>query len=130
MRRPCALECSPLAIGALPPCTHPIRPPTPIHLQVEEKALEKEKDKQSVGRLEEVRRELGEVQDRLHPLQMRYRWGWVRDARCSVCGYKVAGLGRAGVQPAASCGCGPRSSLLTSPPPGPRRALLPSPRPL
>lgn len=44
-----------------------------IRLQVEEKALEKEKDKQSQERLGEVRRELGELQDRLKPLQMRYR---------------------------------------------------------
>jgi hypothetical protein len=42
--------------------------------QVEEKALEKEKDKQSQERLGEVRRELGELQDKLKPLQMRYRW--------------------------------------------------------
>ncbi|PRW56139.1 chaperone 1 [Chlorella sorokiniana] len=43
-----------------------------IRLQVEEKALEKEKDKQSKARLEEVQRELGELQDKLKPLQMRY----------------------------------------------------------
>ncbi|PSC72780.1 chaperone 1 [Micractinium conductrix] len=43
-----------------------------IRLQVEEKALEKEKDKQSVERLAEVQRELGELQDKLKPLQMRY----------------------------------------------------------
>ncbi|KAG7669284.1 hypothetical protein Ndes2526B_g05585 [Nannochloris sp. 'desiccata'] len=44
-----------------------------IRLQVEEKALEKEKDKQSVERLAEVRRELGELQDKLQPLVMRYQ---------------------------------------------------------
>ncbi|KAI3436547.1 hypothetical protein D9Q98_005963 [Chlorella vulgaris] len=44
-----------------------------IRLQVEEKALEKEKDKQSRERLADVRRELGEIQDQLKPLQMRYR---------------------------------------------------------
>jgi ATP-dependent Clp protease ATP-binding subunit ClpB len=43
-----------------------------IRLQVEEKALEKEKDKQSVERLVEVRRELGELQDQLQPLVLRY----------------------------------------------------------
>jgi len=42
---------------------------------VEEKALEKEKDKQSKERLSEVQRELSELQDKLKPLQMRYRWG-------------------------------------------------------
>lgn len=42
-------------------------------LQVEEKALEKEKDKQSKARLGEVQRELSELQDKLKPLQMRYR---------------------------------------------------------
>ena len=46
--------------------------------QVEEKALEKEKDKQSQERLGEVRRELGELQDKLKPLQMRYRCDAVR----------------------------------------------------
>lgn len=44
-----------------------------IRLQVEEKALEKEKDKQSVERLLEVRRELGELQDKLKSLVMRYQ---------------------------------------------------------
>ncbi|EFN58888.1 hypothetical protein CHLNCDRAFT_56016 [Chlorella variabilis] len=44
-----------------------------IRLQVEEKALEKEKDKQSRERLAEVQRELGELGDQLKPLQMRYR---------------------------------------------------------
>jgi ATP-dependent Clp protease ATP-binding subunit ClpB len=44
-----------------------------IRLQVEEKALEKEKDKQSVERLAEVRRERGELQDKLQPLVMRYQ---------------------------------------------------------
>jgi ATP-dependent Clp protease ATP-binding subunit ClpB len=44
-----------------------------IRLQVEEKALEKEKDKASRERLAEVRRELGELQDQLRPLQMRYK---------------------------------------------------------
>ncbi|KAL4457526.1 hypothetical protein ABPG75_012391 [Micractinium tetrahymenae] len=43
-----------------------------IRLQVEEKALEKEKDKQSKERLAEVQRELSELQDKLRPLQMRY----------------------------------------------------------
>ncbi|KAL4440691.1 hypothetical protein ABPG77_000400 [Micractinium sp. CCAP 211/92] len=43
-----------------------------IRLQVEEKALEKEKDKQSKERLGEVQRELSELQDKLKPLQMRY----------------------------------------------------------
>ena len=43
-----------------------------IRLQVEEKALEKEKDKASQDRLAEVRREMGEIQDNLKPLQMRY----------------------------------------------------------
>ena len=44
-----------------------------IRLQVEEKALQKEKDKQSVERLGEVRREMGELADKLKPLQMRYQ---------------------------------------------------------
>ena len=44
-----------------------------MRLQVEAKALEKEKDSQSKARLEEVRRELGELADQLKPLQMRYR---------------------------------------------------------
>lgn len=43
-----------------------------IRLQVEEKALEKEKDKHSKERLGEVQRELGELGDKLKPLQMRY----------------------------------------------------------
>ena len=43
-----------------------------IRLQVEEKALEKEKDKVSQERVAEVRREIGEIQDTLKPLQMRY----------------------------------------------------------
>lgn len=43
-----------------------------IRLQIEEKALEKEKDKVSVERLGEVRREMGALQDELRPLQMRY----------------------------------------------------------
>lgn len=45
----------------------------PPRVQVEEKALEKEKDKQSRERLAEVQRELGELGDQLKPLQMRYR---------------------------------------------------------
>ena len=44
-----------------------------MRLQVEAKALEKEKDSQSKARLEEVQRELGELADQLKPLQMRYR---------------------------------------------------------
>ena len=43
-----------------------------IRLQVEEKALEKEKDKQSLDRVEVVKKELGEIRDTLRPLQMRY----------------------------------------------------------
>jgi ATP-dependent Clp protease ATP-binding subunit ClpB len=43
-----------------------------IRLQVEEKALEKEKDKASKDRVEVVRKELGEIRDALRPLQMRY----------------------------------------------------------
>eukprot|EP00889_Picochlorum_renovo_P000174 jgi/Picre1/27204/NNA_000173.t1 len=43
-----------------------------IRLQVEEKALEKEKDKVSQERVAEVRKEIGEIQDALKPLQMRY----------------------------------------------------------
>ena len=53
----CSLSQTPCA-----PCT-----------QVEEKALEKEKDKASQERLGEVQREIGELQDELRPLQMRYR---------------------------------------------------------
>ena len=44
-----------------------------MRLQVEEKALGKEKDKQSLERMSEVRRELSELQDTLKPLQMRYQ---------------------------------------------------------
>lgn len=44
-----------------------------IRLQVEEKALEKEKDKQSKERLQEVRKQLSELQDQLSPLLMRYQ---------------------------------------------------------
>ena len=40
---------------------------------MEEKALEKEQDSQSVAQLEEVRREMGAVHDELSPLLMRYR---------------------------------------------------------
>jgi ATP-dependent Clp protease ATP-binding subunit ClpB len=43
-----------------------------IRLQVEEKALEKEKDKLSKTRLNEVRKELSDIQDSLKPLQIRY----------------------------------------------------------
>lgn len=43
-----------------------------IRLQVEEKALEKEKDKISQERVAEVRKEIGEIRDTLRPLQMRY----------------------------------------------------------
>ena len=43
-----------------------------IRLQVEEKALEKEKDKVSQERVAEVRKEIGEIRDALRPLQMRY----------------------------------------------------------
>lgn len=43
-----------------------------IRLQVEEKALEKEKDKVSQERVAEVRKEIGEIRDTLRPLQMRY----------------------------------------------------------
>jgi ATP-dependent Clp protease ATP-binding subunit ClpB len=43
-----------------------------IRLQVEEKALEKEKDKVSQERVAEVRKEMGEIRDTLRPLQMRY----------------------------------------------------------
>lgn len=44
-----------------------------IRLQVEEKALEKEKDKQSKERLQEVKKQLSELQDQLSPLLMRYQ---------------------------------------------------------
>ncbi|WPT13761.1 Chaperone protein ClpB1 [Picochlorum sp. SENEW3] len=44
-----------------------------IRLQVEEKALEKEKDKVSQERVAEVRKEIGSIQDALKPLQMRYQ---------------------------------------------------------
>lgn len=40
---------------------------------MEEKALEKEKDKASVERLGEVRKEMSELNEELRPLQMRYR---------------------------------------------------------
>lgn len=40
---------------------------------MEEKALEKEKDKASKERLAEVRREQTELRDELRPLQMRYQ---------------------------------------------------------
>mmetsp|Transcript_3412 Transcript_3412/g.6904 ORF Transcript_3412/g.6904 Transcript_3412/m.6904 type:complete len:897 (-) Transcript_3412:48-2738(-) len=43
-----------------------------IRLQVEEKALEKEKDKVSQERVAEVRKEIGQIQDALKPLQIRY----------------------------------------------------------
>ncbi|KAK9841119.1 hypothetical protein WJX74_000311 [Apatococcus lobatus] len=42
-------------------------------LQVEETALTKEKDKVSVDRLTEVRREIAQLQDQLQPLQLRYQ---------------------------------------------------------
>lgn len=44
-----------------------------IGLQVEEKALEKEKDKLSKERITEVRKEIGSLRERLSPLQLRYR---------------------------------------------------------
>jgi ATP-dependent Clp protease ATP-binding subunit ClpB len=44
-----------------------------IRLQVEEKALEKEKDKLSKERITEVRKEIGSLRERLSPLQLRYR---------------------------------------------------------
>eukprot|EP00887_Chlorella_sp_A99_P002690 scaffold6.g2690.t1 len=44
-----------------------------IRLQVEEKALEKEKDKASRERLKDVGREITELRDKLRPLQMRYQ---------------------------------------------------------
>lgn len=43
-----------------------------IRLQVEEKALEKEKDKQSIERVGEVRREISTLREQLSPLQLRY----------------------------------------------------------
>ena len=54
-----------------------------MRLQVEAKALEKEKDSQSKARLEEVRRELGELADQLKPLQMRYRWAAAGGGGCT-----------------------------------------------
>uniref|UniRef100_A0A1D1ZMI1 Clp R domain-containing protein n=2 Tax=Auxenochlorella protothecoides TaxID=3075 RepID=A0A1D1ZMI1_AUXPR len=44
-----------------------------IGLQVEAKALEKEKDKQSVARSAEVAAEIAALRDELQPLQMRYQ---------------------------------------------------------
>lgn len=44
-----------------------------IQLEVELHALEKEKDKASKARLIEVRKELDDLRDKLHPLQMKYR---------------------------------------------------------
>ncbi|CAI5929116.1 unnamed protein product [Closterium sp. NIES-64] len=44
-----------------------------IQLEVELHALEKEKDKASAVRAGEVRAQLGELRDKLQPLQMRYR---------------------------------------------------------
>ncbi|MEW5297915.1 MAG: hypothetical protein WDW36_001093 [Sanguina aurantia] len=43
-----------------------------VRLKVEETALSKEKDKLSAARLEEVRREVGALNDELRPLQVRY----------------------------------------------------------
>ena len=43
-----------------------------IRLQVEEKALEKEKDKQSLDRVDVVKKEIVDLRDALRPLQMRY----------------------------------------------------------
>jgi ATP-dependent Clp protease ATP-binding subunit ClpB len=43
-----------------------------VGLQVESKALEKEKDKTSKDRMSEIQKELGEIQDTLRPLQIRY----------------------------------------------------------
>ena len=43
-----------------------------IRLQVEEKALEKEKDAQSKDRVDTVRKEIVDLRDQLRPLQMRY----------------------------------------------------------
>lgn len=69
--------------------------------QVEEKALEREKDKQSQERLGEVRRELGELQDKLKPLQMRYRCGAVRLCHgCTVVGREAAAAAAAALCPA------------------------------
>eukprot|EP00897_Mesotaenium_endlicherianum_P002584 jgi/Mesen1/2353/ME000156S01498 len=44
-----------------------------IRLEVEQHALEKEKDKASAARLQEVGQELRELRERLQPLQMRYQ---------------------------------------------------------
>ncbi|GAB4845407.1 Chaperone protein ClpB1 [Ancistrocladus abbreviatus] len=44
-----------------------------MQLEVELHALEKEKDKASKARLVEVRKELDDLRDKLHPLQMKYR---------------------------------------------------------
>lgn len=55
-----------------------------IGLQVEAKALEKEKDKQSVARSAEVAAEIAALRDELQPLQMRYQK--VRAGGRSVCG--------------------------------------------
>ncbi|KAH1131154.1 hypothetical protein J1N35_002532 [Gossypium stocksii] len=44
-----------------------------MQLEVELHALEKEKDKASKARLVEVRKELDDLRDKLHPLMMKYR---------------------------------------------------------
>ncbi|GAB2236810.1 hypothetical protein Droror1_Dr00026692 [Drosera rotundifolia] len=44
-----------------------------IQLEIELHALEKEKDKASKARLEEVRKELDDLKDKLQPLLMKYR---------------------------------------------------------
>ncbi|KAK7304682.1 hypothetical protein VNO77_42568 [Canavalia gladiata] len=44
-----------------------------VQLEVELHALEKEKDKASKARLVEVRKELDDLRDKLHPLMMKYR---------------------------------------------------------
>jgi ATP-dependent Clp protease ATP-binding subunit ClpB len=43
-----------------------------LRLEVEEKALQKEKDKQSQERLEENRKELAELREKLQPLEMQH----------------------------------------------------------
>jgi hypothetical protein len=45
---------------------------------VEESALSKEKDPQTAGRLEEVRRALATLEERLAPLMVRYRCAYYK----------------------------------------------------
>ncbi|GAB2270092.1 Chaperone protein ClpB1 [Dionaea muscipula] len=44
-----------------------------IQLEIELHALEKEKDKTSKARLQEVRKEVDDLKDKLHPMLMKYR---------------------------------------------------------